>query len=75
MPETLPWWKSRVIIGALVSALFKLLFALGLSDEIADDELSAFVEVALLLASFVGDFIAARARVVQKVAPQITVRK
>ena len=75
LPETLPWWKSRVIVGALVSAALKILYLTGLAGELAPESESEWVDVAVLLASFVGDAIAARARVVQEAAPPITLRK
>lgn len=77
-PETLPWWKSRVIVGALVSAIFKLLFAvLVLFDvdvPVGDDDLQPVIDAIVLLVSLVGDCIAARARVVQVSAPTITTK-
>ena len=77
--QTLPWWKSRVIVGALISAVFKALFALlvlfDIDAGITDDELAPLVDALVLLVSLAGDFIAARARVVQVYAPPITLRK
>lgn len=78
-PETLPWWKSRVIVGAGISALLKLIFALlvlfGHPVEFADEDLAPVIDALVLLVSFVGDFVAARGRITQKVAPPITLRK
>lgn len=78
-PATLPWWKSRVIVGALISALFKLIFAVLVLFDIdapfAEAEMQPVVDALVLLVSLVGDAIAAHARVVQKVAPPVTLRK
>lgn len=71
-PATLPWWKSRVIVGALVSAGLKILYLTGLIGEVAPEDEAAWLDVAVLLASFVGDAIAAQARLTQKAAPKIT---
>ena len=73
VPDHLPWWKSRVIIGALVSAALKMLYLTGWAGEIAPEDTEELIDVAVLLASFVGDFIAARARVKQDAAPPITI--
>ncbi len=74
-PETLPWYKSRVIVGALVSAVLKILYLTGWVGELAEGDEAQWVDVAVLLASFIGDAVAAQARVVQEVAPPITLRK
>lgn len=74
-PETLPWYKSRIIVGALVSAVLKVLFLTGLAGEVAPHEAAEWVDVAVLLASFVGDALVARGRIAQTVAPTITLTR
>lgn len=78
-PETLPWWQSKVIVGALISAVFKLIFALLVLFEydvpFADEEMQPIVDALVLLVSLVGDFIAGRARVTQRAAPPITLKR
>lgn len=78
-PASLPWYKSRVLVGAAISAIFKLIFAvLVLFDarpDIGDDELAPIIDALVLLVSFAGDAIAARARVVQKHAPPVTLKR
>jgi hypothetical protein len=69
VPLALPWWKSRVIVGALVSAVTKVLALSGVTTEIAPE--AAWIDLVLILASLAGDFIAIRARVVQVSAPPI----
>lgn len=71
-PDSMPWYKSRVIVGALVSAALKVLYLTGWVGELADGDAEQWVDVAVLLASFIGDAVAARARVVQEAAPKIT---
>jgi len=72
MEQTMPWWRSRVIIGALVSALTKILVIAGVVGEFTDEDSEALVEVILLLAGGVGDLIAIHGRVTQKRVPKIT---
>lgn len=74
-PASIPWYKSRVIVGALVSAVLKALYLTGWVGEIAEGDAEQWVDIAVLLASFIGDAVAARARVVQEAAPTITARK
>lgn len=74
-PDSMPWYKSRVIVGALVSAVLKALYLTGWVGELADGDAEQWVDVAVLLASFIGDAVAARARVVQEAAPKITSSK
>lgn len=71
VPLALPWWKSRVIVGALVSAVTKVLALSGVTTEIAPEDEAAWIDLVLILASLAGDFIAIRARVVQVSAPPI----
>lgn len=71
-PATLPWYKSHVIVGALVSAVLKILYLTGIAGELAPEAEAEWVDIAVLLASFIGDAVAARARVVQEAAPPIT---
>lgn len=74
-PETLPWYQSRVMIGALLSAVLKLVAALGVTVQVTDEQTQAIVTVLVLLGSLVGDYIAAKARVVQTTAPPLTLKK
>lgn len=71
-PDQMVWWKSRVLIGALVSVAFKVAFLTGLAEAAAPPDIAEWVDVALILSSFVGDAIAARARLVQEAAPPLT---
>lgn len=74
-PETLPWYQSRVLIGALLSAILKLVAAFGVTVQVTDEQTQAIVTVLALLGSLVGDYMAARARVTQVTAPPITLKK
>lgn len=74
-PDTIPWYQSRVVTGALISAVLKMVAAFGATVPVTEDQTQAIATVLALLGSLVGDFVAARARVVQKTAPQVTLRK
>ena len=73
--EEMPWWKSRIIIGAVVSILTKLLVVSGVTGEIDLNTNTQIVDIVLLLIGAVGDLTAIKARVVQTRAPTITLTK
>ncbi len=56
----------------MISAALKVLYLTGLVGEVAPEDEAAWIEIAVLIASFAGDVLAARARVVQTAAPKIT---
>lgn len=74
-PETMPWYKSRVLLGVLLSAVLKALVLLGVTGELAADQQAEWLDVIVLLSSFIGDAIAAHARIAQTAAPAITATK
>lgn len=74
-PDHLPWYQSRVMIGALVSAILKLVAAVGVTVQVTDEQTQAIVTVLVLLGSLVGDYVAAKARVTQTAAPPLTLKK
>lgn len=69
-PDSLPWYKSRIILGAIVSVLTKILVVTGVLDTTFDD--AALTEALLLAFGGLADLwiIVQRAR--QKAAPEIT---
>lgn len=73
--KNLPWYKSRVIIGAAISILAKLLFMAGYVSELGTENLAELTDLALLLVGSIGDYVVIRARVVQDTAPKITLTK
>lgn len=78
-PATLPWWKSRVIVGALISAVFKLVFAVLVVFDVdvpfTADDMQPVADALVLLVSLVGDAMAAQARIVQQAAPPVTLTR
>ncbi len=71
-PIDMPWWKSRVIVGALVSIVMKLLVVSGLAAEVTAEDSQQLVDLALILIGAVGDLVVIASRVRQKHAPAIT---
>jgi hypothetical protein len=69
-PETLPWYKSRIIIGAIISILTKVLVATGILDATFDDE--SLTDAALLVIGGLADLWIMYQRTTQKAAPTIT---
>lgn len=66
-PNTLVWYKSPVLWGVAISVLFKLAALVGYNLPASQEQ--EWAVVASMLASLVGDAIAAHARVVSPVQP------
>ena len=71
-PQSMPWWKSKVIVGAAVSILTKLLVLTGLTGEFTALETQQIVDLSLIAIGAIGDLVAIGARVRQRYAPTIT---
>ena len=71
-PETMPWWRSRIIIGALVSILMKVLVVSGFTADVSPADSQQIVDLVLILIGATGDLVAIGARVRQKFVPAIT---
>lgn len=74
-PDTLPWYRSQVIVAAMVSIATKLLVALGVIGDIAPEMNEEIASTVVLVIGGIADLIAIRSRVTQKVAPPITLKK
>lgn len=74
-PTTLPWYRSHVIVAALVSIITKLLVGFGLIGEIAPEVNEELANTIVLVLGGLADLWAMRARVTQKSAPAITATK
>lgn len=72
MNDTIPWYKSQVLIGALVSILLKVLVLTGLVAEVTPEDSEQLASTIVLVLSGLGDLWAMRARLVQKTAPAVT---
>lgn len=75
LPSAIPWYKSKVIVGAALSILTKVLVATGVVSDIAPADVEQLANGFVLVAGAIGDMIAIGARVTQKAAPAITAAK
>jgi hypothetical protein len=69
-PDKLPWYKSRIIVGAIVSILTKILVATGILDATFNDE--TLTDAALLVIGGAADLFIMYQRATQKAAPRLT---
>lgn len=72
IPAELPWWKSKVIIGAAVSILAKVLVASGVIEQVSPEDSEALASAIVTVIGVAGDMMAIGSRVSQKYAPKIT---
>lgn len=72
-PTAIPWYKSKVIVGAVISIITKILVMTGLVTQIAPEDAENITNLIVLVLGGVGDLVAIGARVAQKHAPDITV--
>jgi hypothetical protein len=70
-PDNMPWYQSRIIIGAIVSIVMKLLVATGVLGEVGLDD-GAITDAVLLVIGGIADLWIMYQRVTQKAAPTIT---
>jgi hypothetical protein len=75
MQTSLPWYRSKIIIGAIISITTKVLVVSGLVSQIAPEDSEALTNLLVLLGGGVGDLMALVARLMQKAAPPISLRK
>lgn len=71
-PANLPWYRSQVIVGAIISIITKLLVVLGVIEELAPEDSEQLSSTVVLIIGGLADIWAMRARLVQKAAPPIT---
>lgn len=75
MADTMPWYKSQVLIGAAISLILKVLVLAGVASDLAPEHQAELTNTVVLVLSGLGDLWAMRARVVQTSAPTLTLRK
>jgi hypothetical protein len=68
-PPTIPWYKSQVLWGILISVLLKIVWAVFKWSPLADGEEAEVVRQVTVLASFLGDAIATHGRVTATAQP------
>lgn len=71
-PSAMPWYKSKIIVGAAISILTKILVMTGLISEFTPEQSEVLVNTLVLVTGGIGDIVAISSRVVQKAAPDIT---
>jgi hypothetical protein len=74
-PTTLPWYRSQVIVAAIISVITKLLVGFGIIDDIAPAVIEEMASTIVLITGGLADLWVVRARITQKAAPSITVTK
>lgn len=67
----LPWYRSTIIISALVSIITKVLVVSGLVSEVSSSDAEALTNALVLVIGGVADIWAIKSRVVQQEAPKI----
>lgn len=75
MLNELPWYKSKILVGALISMLGKVLVLTGVLGEFTTESSEALTNTIVLVMSGIGDLMAFGARITQKTAPEITLTK
>lgn len=68
--NAIPWYKSQIIIGAVVSIVSKVLVGAGFAGLSVDDQ-STLVNGLILLIGFIGDAWAIYQRAKQQQAPKV----
>lgn len=74
-PNAMPWYRSTIIMAALVSIITKVLVMTGIVSEFAPEAEAELVNALVLLAGGIGDLVAIKSRINQKAAPEITASK
>lgn len=71
----LPWYKSKVIVGAAISIISKMLVMTGFLDQFTSDDSERLTDLIVLVLGGIGDLMAMGARLAQKAAPPISLTK
>lgn len=74
-PRAIPWYKSKIIVGVMVSLLCKVLVASGLVGEVSSAAQQQVLEALMTVLGGVGDMWAIWQRLKQTSAPAIAVSK
>jgi len=71
-PSAMPWYKSKIIVGALISIVAKILVASGVATNFTPEDSDNLANLIVMIIGGIGDAIAIGARLTQKAAPTIT---
>jgi hypothetical protein len=72
-PVAIPWYRSKIIVGAAISIIAKVLVMAGVINDLAPEDSENLANIIVLVAGGIGDLLAIGARITQKRAPDITV--
>jgi hypothetical protein len=68
--NTIPWYRSQVLWGLVISVAFKLIWvAFKFAPDLSEADQAELVRMVTILASFIGDAIAARSRINSTLEP------
>lgn len=67
----LPWYRSTIIISALVSIITKILVVSGVISDLSSEDAEALTNTLVLVIGGIADLWAIKSRVVQQEAPKI----
>lgn len=70
-PESLPWYRSKIIVGSIVSILATVAGATGIVGQISAADQQTIVDAIVTGVGLVGSLAALVARLTQKHAPPI----
>lgn len=73
--NAMPWWQSRIVVGAVISIICKALVLSGLAGDISNDMQTQLINAALLVLGGAGDLLAIYKRVKQEQAPALVASK
>ncbi len=74
-PDTLPWYKSKIMLGNIVAVVCLVGTGFGLFAAISPEGQAGLVEDILTIVGAGGAITSAIARITQKFAPAITIVK
>ena len=75
MDGNMPWYKSKIIVGALLAVLAQILSGTGAIAVVTPDDQARLADLIVQLVGAVGAILALGARLTQKRAPSITLTK
>lgn len=73
--RAIPWYKSKIVVGVMISLFCKALVASGAVGEISGDTQKQLADIVITVLGGMGDLWALLARFKQTAAPVLTVTK
>lgn len=69
--EAMPWYRSTIIISAVISLITKVLVVSGLVSEITPHDQQILSNAVILILGGIADIVAMHSRATQKAAPKV----